>query len=426
MSIFHLILQEMQHRKMNFLLGLLSVIVAVGCLIAALTLLQADEIQTALILQQKEDEVKQTGAELKDAMRKITKGLGFNILILPADQDLEEFHLTGVVSGTMPEDNMRKLSESKIVTINHMLPMVAKKVTWPEKEMDIILTGTRGEVPQLHRALKKPLQQPVPAGAMVLGYQVQKKTGLKAGDEVQLMGKGFKISKVFPERGNSDDSTVWINLKEAQQLLGMENLLNAILALECNCATEDRVAEIRKDVAEILPGTQIIERGPPALARAEARNTAAATAVASLEQEKANRIKLIERHASFAAILVPLVVLGCGAWIGFLSLENVRRRATEIGILRAIGVRSSQVFGIFIIKALLIGLVGALIGYFLGYWIGVTWGDLPADADPAQELFSGRWLLLSLVFAPLLSSLSSWVPALLAARQDPATILQEG
>ena len=54
MSIFHLILQEMQHRKMNFLLGLLSVIVAVGCLIAALTLLQADEIQTALILQQKE------------------------------------------------------------------------------------------------------------------------------------------------------------------------------------------------------------------------------------------------------------------------------------------------------------------------------------------------------------------------------------
>jgi hypothetical protein len=426
MSIFHLILQEMQHRKMNFLLALLSVIVAVACLIAALTLLQADEIQTALILEQKEEEVKKTGAELKDSMRKIAKGLGFNILILPADQDLREFHLTGVVSGTMPEDNMRKLSESKIVTINHMLPMVSKKITWPEKKMDVILTGTRGEVPQLHRALKKPLQQPVPAGAMVLGYHVQQKTGLKPGDEVQMMGQNFKVSKVFPERGNADDSTVWISLKEAQKLLGMENLLNAILALECNCATVDRIAEIRKDVAAILPGTQIIERGPPALARAEARNKAAATAVESLEQEKASRIKLIERHASFAAILVPLVVLGCGAWIGFLSLENVRRRATEIGILRAIGVRSSQVFGIFIIKALLIGLVGALIGYFLGYWIGITWGELPKEVDPAQVLFSGRWLLLSLLFAPLLASLSSWIPALLAARQDPATILQEG
>lgn len=426
MSIFHLIFQEMQHRKMNFLLALLSVIVAVACLIAALTLLQADEIQTALILEQKEEEVKKTGAELKDAMRKIAKGLGFNILILPADQDLREFHLTGIVSGTMPEDNMRKLSESKIVTINHMLPMVSKKITWPEKKLDVILTGTRGEVPQLHRALKKPLQQPVPAGAIVLGYHIQQKTGLRPGDEVQLMGKDFKVSKVFPERGNADDSTVWISLKQAQELLGMENLLNAILALECNCATIDRIAEIREDVAEILPGTQIIERGPPALARAEARNKAAETAVATLEQEKANRIKLIERHASFAAILVPLVVLGCGAWIGFLSLENVRRRATEIGILRAIGVRSSQVFGIFIIKALLIGLVGALIGYFVGYWIGLTWGDLPAAVNPRDVLFSGRWLLLSLLFAPLLASLSSWIPALLAARQDPAAILQEG
>ncbi|QDV16581.1 Macrolide export ATP-binding/permease protein MacB [Gimesia panareensis] len=426
MSIFHLIFQEMQHRKMNFLLALLSVIIAVACLIAALTLLQADEIQTALILEQKEEAVKKTGAELKDSMRKIAKGLGFNILILPADQDLQEFHLTGIVTSTMPEENMVKLSNSKIVTINHMLPMVSKKISWPEKKLDVILVGTRGEVPQLERALKKPLQQPVPAGAMVLGYHVQQETGLKPGDEVQLMGKSFKVSKAFPERGNSDDSTVWISLKEAQELLGMENLLNAILALECNCATVDRIAEIRKDVAEILPGTQIIERGPPALARAEARNKAAEIAVASLEQEKANRIKLIERHASFAAILVPLVVLGCGAWIGFLSLENVRRRATEIGILRAIGVRSSQVFGIFIIKALLIGLVGALIGYFVGYWVGVTWGDLPAAVDPSQVLFSGRWLLLSLVFAPLLASLSSWIPALLAARQDPATILQEG
>lgn len=426
MSLFHLIIQEMQHRKMNFLLGLLSVVVAVACLVAALTLLQADEIQTALILEKKSEEVKQAGAQLEDAMRKITKGLGFNILILPADEDLSEFHLTGIVAKTMPEENVRKLAESKIVTVNHLLPMVAKRVTWPEKECEVILTGTRGEVPQLHRALKKPLQQQVPEGTMVLGYQIQKKLGLKAGDEVELMGKPFKVTLTYPERGNADDSTVWINLKQAQELLGMQNLVNAILAIECNCATEDRVAEIRNDVGEILPGTQIIERGPPALARAEARNKAHATAVASLEQEKANRIQLIERHADFAAVLVPLVVLGCGAWIGFLSLENVRRRATEIGILRAIGLRSSQVFGIFIIKAVLIGLIGALLGYFLGYGIGVSWGKLPESIHPQEVLFSGRWLLLSLVFAPLLASLASWVPALMAARQDPATILQEG
>lgn len=426
MSLFRLILQEIQHRKMNFLLGLTSVVVAVACLIASLTLLQADEIQTEFILDQKAEEVKAAGAELEDFMRKNTKRLGFNILILPEKQDLNEFHLTGFVSETMPESYVKELSESKIVTINHLLPTVAKKITWPEQKCEVILTGTRGEVPFMHRAPKKPLQQQVPPGSMVLGYQIQQKLNLNKGDDVQLMGKNFKIIETYPERGIVDDSTVWINLKEAQEMLGMQNLVNAILALECNCAAEDRVGQIREELGKILPGTQIIERGPPALARAEARTKAHETAVASLEQEKANRIKMIESHAEFASVLVPLVVLGCGAWIGFLSLENVRRRATEIGVLRAIGLRSSQVFCIFIIKALVIGVVGALIGYFLGYGIGILWGTLPESINPEAALFSGRWLLLSLLFAPVLASLASWIPALLAARQDPATILQEG
>ncbi|MCH9793444.1 MAG: hypothetical protein K0U82_21760, partial [Planctomycetes bacterium] len=110
MSLFRLILQEMQHRKINFLLGLVSVVIAVACLVAALTLLQADEIQTAFILEKKADEVKEAGDQLEDAMRKITKGLGFNILILPSNQDLNEFHLTGIVSGTMPEENVKILA----------------------------------------------------------------------------------------------------------------------------------------------------------------------------------------------------------------------------------------------------------------------------------------------------------------------------
>lgn len=426
MSLFRLIFQEIQHRKINFMLGLVSVVVAVACLIAALTLLKADEIQTEFILEQKAEDVKFAGAELEDAMRKITKGLGFNILILPANQDLNEFHLTGIVSGSMPEENVKKLAGSKIVTVNHLLPMVAKKITWPEKECEVILTGTRGEVPLLHRALKKPLQQQVPKGTMVVGYQIQQKTGLNPGDKTQLMGKNFKVTQCYPERGTADDSTVWINLEEAQGLLGMQNLVNAILALECNCTAKDRVAQIRDEIGKILPGTQIIERGPPALARAEARNQAHASAVASLKQEEASRLLMIERHAEFAAVLVPLVVLGCGAWIGFLSLENVRRRATEIGVLRAIGLRSVQVFGIFIFKAFVIGIIGALIGYFIGYGIGVFWGNLPDSVNPEKALFSGQWLLLSLVFAPVLASFSSWIPALLAAKQDPASILQEG
>ncbi len=446
MSVWHLILREIAHRKLNFLLALISVAVAVGCLVGARTLLRSNQLVTADILaakqQQVEDDVakqrrivQQEGAGLQDAMRKITKGLGFNILILPEDQDLHELHVEGTGSQTMPESHVDKLANSRIVTINHLLPVVSKKISWDEYDRTIILTGTRGEVPLAHRDLKKPLLDHVPEGTMVVGFQLHTQLGLKKEDKVKLMGREFTITETYPERGSADDSTVWVNLGEAQEMLGMQNLVNAIWALECNCATLDRVAEIRSDIAEILPGTQVIERGSEALARAEARNKAKATAQAALKyeeqagqeslQREADGRALIEKQASdFAAVLVPVVMIGCGIWIGFLAMMNVRQRSTEIGILRAIGLTSTQILAIFLGKSVLVGLVGGILGYAGGYAVGVAWSEYAPDAESAEVLFMPSLAIIALVVAPALSALAGWLPAMWAAQQDPAVILQ--
>ncbi len=446
MNVWRLVVQEIAHRKLNFLLGLLSVAVAVGCLVGAMTLVRGNEFRTGEILAAKQAEVEQAvaekekevaaaGAHLQDVMRKITKGLGFNILILPQDQDLNELHVEGTVSKAMPEKYVTDLAESRIVTINHLLPIVSKKLRWDEYDRTILLTGTRGEVPQAHRDPKKPLLDHVPPGTMVVGFQLHSQLGLKPGDKVTLMGREFEITETYPERGTADDSTVWVNLAEAQEMLGMQNLVNAILALECNCATVDRIAEIREDLAAILQGTQVIERGPPALARAEARNRAALTAQTSLMLEQKAGKEALEREAAgrelvekqtedFAAVLVPVVMIACGVWIGFLALMNVRQRTTEIGVLRAIGLKSTQILLIFLGKAILIGLVGALIGYAAGYFVGVSWSDFATTSAKTAQLFDPRLMLLALVIAPLLSGLASWLPAMSAARQDPAVILQ--
>lgn len=447
MNVWHLVLREISHRKLNFALGLLSIAVAVGCLVGALTLLRADEVRTAEILEtqrsqseqqiaQRKADVEQAGAELQDAMRKITKGLGFNILILPEQQDLSELHVEGTLSSTMPEEYVDRLANSRIVTVNHLLPMVMQKIRWDEQDRTVILVGTRGEVPFLHRDPKKPLLDQVPKGSIVLGYQVHQQLELSTGDEVTLLGKQFTVSDTYEERGTSDDGTVWINLAEAQHLLGKQNLVHAILALECNCAAQDRIGQIREEIAGVLPGTQIIERGPPALARAEARNKAQQSAVTALEQEQAaaeNTMQRLEaeqaairgQHEGFAAVLVPLVLVGCAVWIGFLTFGNVRQRNGEIAILRAVGLRSSQIFSIFLGKSLLAGLAGAVLGYAAGFAIGTAWGGLPSEPSPYRELFTPELLLLALIAAPLLAAVASWIPAMLAARQDPALVLQE-
>ncbi|MFT5095637.1 MAG: putative ABC transport system permease protein [Porticoccaceae bacterium] len=449
MSVWRLVLREMKHRKANFVLSLLSVTVAIACLVGAQTLLRSDEIQTETILSDKQDEIEtaitereaavaEAGKALEDSVRKQMLGLGFNVLIVPENQDLSELHLNGTLTETMPESHVDILANSKIVTVNHLLPSVTKRVKWPEKEIDVIIHGTRGEVPIMHRGLKKPMLDAVPPGTMVVGYQVHSKLELKAEDKVTLLGREFTIKTLHPERGSTDDVTIWINLAEAQQLLGMENVINAILALECGC-TGDRISQIREEIAGILPGTNVIEKHSQALTRAESRAKAKVIAENALAAEQkageeallreiTSRAAIQDRRASFVSILVPLVLIGCALWIGFLAYGNVRQRNSEIGILRAIGLSSNQVLAIFLIKAGLIGLIGGLVGTAAGVLIGIQFGGLAPSEETWQRIFETGAVLTTVVLAPLLapafSAIASWLPALMAARRDPALVLQ--
>lgn len=449
MTLWHLVVREIKHRKLNFLLGLLSVAVAVGCLVGAQTLLTADQVITGRILGEKQAEVENSiaekqaaaekaGKELQDAIRKQMLGLGFNVLILPENQSLSEIHLDGTMTATMPEDYVNRLAESKIMTVNHLLPSVTRRVRWEEQDRDVIVVGTRGEVPILHRGMKKPLLDEVAPGKMVMGHELHTQLGLNEGDKVTLKGKEFTISKVHDERGSVDDVTVWINLGEAQELLGMQNLINAILALECDCAG-DRITQIRQEISEILPGTQVIEKYSQAVTRAESRAQAKETAELALARaqtegqeqlalEQKSRRDLEDRHAGFAAVLVPLVILGSIVMVALLAFANSRQRIEEIGILRAIGVTSRQLMLVFLSKAALIGVVGGVIGVFAGLAFGYFLGNPSSGGAAWSDLFAAGNLFAMIVTAPVLAlalaGLASWIPALLAARQDPAMILQ--
>ncbi len=426
MTVWRLIIREILHRKLNFALGLVSTLAAVACLAGALILLKAHAQSTAEILARAEAQTKARLAALKDDVRKTMLTLGFNVVILPKDQPLGDWYADDYASKYMPEEYVNKLAAAKIVTVRHLLPSLQQKMRWPEQKRTIILIGTRGEVPLLHRQPKKPMVQPVPAGSIVIGYELHRSLGLKLGDHVRLLGRDFVIHKCHPERGSKDDITVWINLAEAQQLLGKPNKINAILALECKCAWAD-LSKVRAEIGRVLPGTQVIEVAGKALARAETRRRVAEAAVAALEHEKATRAELHAARERLASILVPLVIIVCVVWIGLLALDNVRRRRREIGILRALGYRSVQILRLFLGKAFLMGVLGSglgvVTGLLAGHYLTASLEDAPTTAVPF--IFSLTIIAAALVLGPFLTIAASWLPALLAAQQDPAEILRE-
>jgi len=424
-----MLLKEILHRWRSFVLGVFAVTVAIGSLSGALTLLQVHDLNTSKILTEKEKETAKKMAVLQDEMRKAALKLSFNLLILPKQQSIRDLHLRGYPSEYMPEEYVMRLADSGIVLVRHFLPSLQERVKWPEKKRTITLVGTRGEVPNLHKNPRKPLVEPVPQGTIVLGFGLHQSLGLKAGDNVKLLGREFTVHKCYDERGSKDDFTAWIHLSEAQELLDKEGLINAILALECVCSQIDGLLpKIRQEVERILPGTQVIEKGSRAVARAEARASVGKEAKAAVERERLHREQIRSEREAFVAVLVPLVMVACAVWVGLLGFNNVRDRKVEIAIQGAMGFRKRHIMLLFLSKSLVMGLLGGTLGIFAGLGFGGWLGSvLERDADgiTAMGLPNPGLLLAALFAAPMLTVISGWIPAIMAARQDPVAVLRE-
>jgi putative ABC transport system permease protein len=102
--------------------------------------------------------------------------------------------------------------------------------------------------------------------------------------------------------------------------------------------------------------------------------------------------------------------------------SSVSERRREIGILVAIGMDVSQLYKLFISKALILGVVGGLVGFAVGTLISMVAGPQIADTavSPIFQL-----LPYSILISTVICIVSSLLPARRAARLDPVEALRE-
>ncbi len=417
MKLWQLILSEIRHRRTSFWLGALAVLIAILGGTLAIQRLRDFDQETQQLAESFRSETEARLKKLEDEIRKSMKGLGFNIHIYPEGQDMSEVYSQGYASKTMPEDYVTKLAESKIATINHLLPSLIRKLKWPEQSRTIVLIGIRGEVPFLHRDPKAPLIDPVDPGTLTIGYELAQSLKLAPGDTTTLLGKEFKIGKTHDERGSADDITIWMHLKEMQDLLTLPGQINEIRALECNCASIDRLGEIRAEIGAILPDTHIIEIESRALARAEARTDAKRTSQEQLAQFQEERQAGRASRERLLAWLLPALLVVSMAWIAYLALTNVRERLSEIATLRTVGLGTTKLLGLFLSRAAIQGVIGGAAALLIAWQAGKI-----ASTSGAWH-FSLPESLIVLLGAPLLAIAAAWLPCLHAASRDPAEIL---
>lgn len=426
MKIWALIWKEALHRRLNFASGLLSVVVASGCVIGALSLLAAHDTRTEALILEKEVETRQAMHKLEDDYRRIMRDMGYNVLILHKDQDIGKLHRTGVADAFMPDVYAQRLAEGGIQTLNHLLPVLQQIAWWKEREIEIMVAGVRGQMPIAHRVRTggvgpdgTPIMEPVPFGKADVGYGLAERFGLKEGDVLLFNGTDMIVNKRLPRRGTREDMTLWVHLDQAQAWFGRPGQINGIFALECVCQA-DALGRIVADVQGILPDVQVFEFSSLVQSRALARNRAAQAHREAIDAERRSRDQLRKEREQMAFVLVPLAIAGAGFWIFLGTMANVRERRSEIGLLRALGFGSLKIIGLFQGRTVAMSLIGAM----AGYGVGILAGGLLGGA-PIGPLLSPIALALTLFASVVLGCLAAYFPALKAARQDPAEILRE-
>ena len=381
MTAIGLIFKEILHRKVNFLLGVLAVAMAVALVVGFFTASKAAERETARLM----------------------LNLGYNLHIIPKDTNMEQFLLTHIPDTTMPEEYLEALANQKKVSYNHLLGNLQAQVSW--KGMQVVVTGLAPEVCPPGRK-KPPMIFQVKPGTVYVGHRIAEQLGLKQGEAIEIAGRELKIVKCLAESGGIDDMRLQCSLQDAQHILGLPGQINEIKAVDCLCFadTNDMAAILRSEVASILPKAQVYH----------------ATEISSTRSKTRQMIR------NLFAVIMPFVVIACGVWVGILTIMNVRDRQHEIGIMRALGHGSEKITTLFLGKAVVVGVVGAVVGYVAGTLLALEFGPSVFKITAATILKPDMQMLVKVaILAPLFTATASFIPTMVAVAYDPAVTLRE-
>ena len=382
MSVLSHIFREMGFRKLNALFSLLGLSLAVTVVVASQLIAEADERET----------------------RRVTRDMGFNLRLIPAKTDLTQFYRDGFSRHAMDVSMLDRLATqlTNNVSFNHLVGSLRREYTI--NSQDVLLVGL-SETYVAPGQGKKPMGFVIKKGTIHIGSQVALVQKKKKGEKMHIGVREFTVANDTIETGTPDDITIFARLDDVQSVLGLAGKINEIEAIDCLCLTADQdpLAILRKEIGGILPEVQVVQKRTLADARAKQRQT----------REKVN------------GVVLPSVLLASAVWIALLAVFNVRDRRQEIGILRALGKGGGRIAGLFLGKAVMVGLVAALIGAALGTWVVLEFG--PSLFPVTKKAIHANWPLAAqlIVATPLFAALASFIPAMLAVSHDPAETLRE-
>jgi len=235
---------------------------------------------------------------------------------------------------------------------------------------------------------------------------------IKLNDVVVINNTEFRVVGILKKVGNPMvDGAFMIPGDTAKEVMGTNEYSRFVLKLSSGIIP----SELRDDVEKALRQSRGVTKKTQDFQ------------VSTSEQ-------LLESFNTIFGV-VQAIIIGIAAislLVGAIGIMNtmytaVLERTKEIGIMKAVGAKNSEIMLLFLIESGLLGLVGGVIGVILGYLMGKVAEVIANQAlgtDLLKLYFPPELIIGALAFSFIIGALSGMVPARQASHMRPVDALR--
>jgi putative ABC transport system permease protein len=227
----------------------------------------------------------------------------------------------------------------------------------------------------------------------VVGALIAERNEVAVGDTYRLNPRAsFEVVGIVSAAGGLLDGTILVPIDTLQAAIGTEDRVSFLVA-QLNDPT--RAAKVAVQISEDFPELGV--------------------------QTRAEFLDIVERGIAVANV-VQLGISAIALIVGAIAVINtmlmsVFERTREFGVVRAVGARPRFLFGLVLLEAVVLSLLGAVVGVALGVF--GAWGvNLLALhlIDITVAAVTPRLVLFAVALAAVMGLLAGIVPAARAAR----------
>ncbi len=236
---------------------------------------------------------------------------------------------------------------------------------------------------------------------------------IRSGSTIKIQGKNFEVIGILKRASTFQiNSVIFMTESDLKDILNIKDEIDLIVV---QVEDESKIEETATNIENKLRRDRNLKQGE--------EDFSVQTPLQSLGA--INTVLNIINIIVVGIAAISLLVGGIG--IANTMFTSVLERTREIGVMKSIGAKNSDILTIFLIESALLGAIGGIVGALLGLSLAFLASSAASSAlgIDFNVTLSIPLLLASILFAFLIGAVSGLIPAYQASKLNPVDALRK-